>query len=187
MRFCRLVSAMLFVCSAACGVDRNGKGPGSLDLSTSGPPTMTGPGGAYDDLGASGSGQCAPGATAKACATPLPSNLGCGPTELCNTDGTGNGLDDNCDGKVDEKCSCTPGEVERCFLGPPGKHNIGACTDGMQTCIGGEIGYWGDCKGSIAPGAESCDGLDNDCNGCADDGLCCDAVLECPTSVPDAS
>ena len=43
---------------------------------------------------------------------------------------------------------------------------------------------------SSAPGArasarsalrpETCDKLDNDCNGCADDGLCCNAAIDCP-------
>src|SRR6266511_4009732 len=61
----------------------------------------------------------------------------------------GNGVDDDCNGKVDDGCPCTPGEVARCFLGPPGKRNQGACTDGQMTCIGSrEFGQWGDCDGS---------------------------------------
>jgi hypothetical protein len=134
----------------------------------------------YNDLGSTDAGQCPPGQAPAGCVSPIANNAGCGPVELCGADGTGNGLDDNCDGKVDETCSCTPGQVERCFLGPPGKHNVGACTDGTQTCFGTELGSWGPCVGSIGPGAEICDGLDNDCNGCADDSLCCDAALSCP-------
>jgi hypothetical protein len=99
---------------------------------------------------------------------------------LCGTDGTGDGLDNNCDGQVDETCACTPGQVHACFLGPPGKRNVGACTDGTQTCFGQEFGAWGACTGGIGPQAETCDKLDNDCNGCADDGLCCGSVLDCP-------
>jgi hypothetical protein len=116
------------------------------------------------------------------CMNPLPSNAGCGGVEDCGPMGSGNGLDDNCNGQVDEGCGCAAGAVERCFLGPPGKHNVGACTDGQQTCQGnGEFGgMWGPCVGSIGPQAESCDKLDNDCNGCADDGLCCGSVLDCP-------
>ncbi len=141
---------------------------------------------AYDDLGGkSDSGACLPPNTGATCAAPIASNAGCTATENCGPGGAGNGLDDNCDGRVDEGCACTPGAVEPCFLGPPGKHLIGACSDGTQTCQGAEFGTWGDCKGSIAPSAERCDKLDNDCNGCADDGLCCDATLACPASVPD--
>jgi hypothetical protein len=34
--------------------------------------------------------------------------------------------------------------------------------------------------GAITPSGESCDKLDNDCNGCVDDGLCCSAAIDCP-------
>jgi hypothetical protein len=137
----------------------------------------------YGDLGTAdtdGGGQCVPPNTGSVCANPIGGLAGCQPVEDCGPKGTGNGLDDNCNGVVDEGCSCTPGDVESCFLGPPGKHKIGACTDGTQTCEGAEFGSWGPCKGSIGPKPETCDKLDNDCNGCADDGLCCDAVLACP-------
>jgi hypothetical protein len=137
-------------------------------------------GGAYDyDLSGMGM-MCVPPQTATMCPNPIAANAGCQPTEDCGPAGKGNGLDDNCNGVVDEGCGCTPGAVEKCFLGPPGKHNIGACTDGSATCQGDELGVWGPCVGSIGPTAEKCDKLDNDCNGCVDDGLCCDAAINCP-------
>jgi hypothetical protein len=142
-------------------------------------------GNAYDDLGDTDSG-CAPPNVGSICQMPILPTAGCGAVEDCGPSGTGNGLDDNCDGRVDETCTCTPGEVRSCFLGPPGKRNVGACRDGKQTCMGAEIGSWGPCSGSIAPGGEGCNGLDDDCNGCADDGLCCASTLACPSSVPDA-
>ena len=166
----------------ACGTDR-GRGGGG-DLSTAHGPGEDG-GNAYGDLGGSDSGVCEPGKMAMTCAQPIAPADGCGPSELCGTDGRGDGLDNNCDGKVDETCPCTPGDVEKCFVGPPGKRGVGACTDGQQTCTGGEFGTWGECTGGISPSAEACDAQDNDCNGCADDGLCCDAMLACPGSVPD--
>jgi hypothetical protein len=179
-----LVATLAFV--SACSKSRRGDSTGKDDLSTSTGPGLDGMN-IYDhDLGDVDSGSmCTAGKMPNTCANPISDSAGCGPTELCGTDGTGNGLDDNCDGHVDEDCPCTPGNVEKCFAGPPGKHDIGACTDGTATCQGTEFGAWGPCVGSIGPSAEVCDGTDNDCNGCADDGLCCGDTLACPTMVPD--
>src|SRR5262249_55061816 len=92
----------------------------------------------------------------------------------------GNGLDDDCNGVVDDGCTCTSGTVQRCFTGPPGKRGVGGCTDGLETCIGAEFGTWGPCEGAIGPAPETCDGLANDCDGCAADGLCCNGGVICP-------
>jgi hypothetical protein len=116
-----------------------------------------------------------------------PVNDGCVAAEVCD-----NGADDNCNGEVDENCLCTAGAVQQCFRGPPGRRNVGACVDGMQTCQGtGEFREWGPCVGGIAPGtSEACDSLDNNCNGCVDDSpLCCVVELACPApgSLPDGA
>ncbi|HTP26284.1 MAG TPA: hypothetical protein VMK12_11560, partial [Anaeromyxobacteraceae bacterium] len=126
---------------------------------------------------------CLPPFTRTRCKNPIADNAGCQATEDCGPDGRGNGLDDNCNGVIDEGCApCIPGEVRPCFIGPPGKRNVGACTDGTQTCQSAEGGTtsWSACMSSIGPTAETCDKLDNDCNGCADDGLCCYAAIACP-------
>jgi hypothetical protein len=125
-------------------------------------------------------GPCTPPEVFGICENPLPDNAGYGSEELCGTDRRGNGLDDDHDGVVDEGCICFPGEVHACFGGPPGKRHVGGCTDGAQTCEGSEFGFWGQCRGWIGPSTETCDKLDNDCNGCADDGRCCDPPIDCP-------
>ena len=103
------------------------------------------------------------------------------------------GLDNDCDGQVDEECDCTPGEVQRCFRGPPGRRDVGACQDGSQTCVvHGEFGgRWAACEGGTAPSPETCDDLDNDCNGCTDEVAGCVPVGSCPAPgdprIPDGS
>ncbi len=94
-----------------------------------------------------------------------------GSASLCDGD------DDDCDGHIDEGCPCEPGQVQRCFDGPPGRRGVGACTDGTQTCS--EFG-WGECINGISPRIEACDDLDNDCNGCTDEVEGCVPAGSCP-------
>ncbi|MBP5406979.1 hypothetical protein J6Z19_07505 [bacterium] len=95
-----------------------------------------------------------------------------------------NGLDDDCDGNVDEGCPCTAGQTQACFNGKPNQRNVGTCSDGVQNCQvvmrdGKLIGKWGACKGAILPKKDLCDKADNNCNGCADEGLCCSPKIDC--------
>ncbi|MFO0685500.1 MAG: putative metal-binding motif-containing protein [Sandaracinus sp.] len=84
-----------------------------------------------------------------------------GAAEICDVASPGSpALDENCDTRVNEDCGCT-GTGSRPCMGL-----MGICASGTQSCIGGT---WSDC--SIAPGAEACDGLDNDCDGSIDEGL----------------
>src|SRR5262249_44454934 len=80
---------------------------------------------------------------------------------------TCNGVDDNCDGRVDEGCSCTNGATQGCYGGPSATRNVLPCKDGTQTCVNGQ---WGPCQNEIVPTPEVCDGKDSDCDGVVDNG-----------------
>ena len=69
----------------------------------------------------------------------------CGPTELC--DPAHLGLDDNCNGEVDEGCPCNPGKLHWCFEGDPKYHGAPGCFDGTEACT--ELGTWGPCVGGV--------------------------------------
>ncbi|MFN3198937.1 MAG: vWA domain-containing protein [Bradymonadia bacterium] len=85
--------------------------------------------------------------------------------EICN-----NGRDDNCNGQVDEMCECQNGQQQPCGS------DLGTCQLGVQTCVNNQ---WSDCVGAIAPGTESCNGLDDDCDGITDEGDLCAAGQAC--------
>ncbi len=72
-----------------------------------------------------------------------PCGTKCGPTELC--DGVNKGIDDNCNGVVDEGCACSPGEAESCFKGDPSYLTTAGCYPGTQKCS--ENGIWQTCVG----------------------------------------
>ena len=75
--------------------------------------------------------------------------VGCGTVELCNNN------DDDCDGAIDENLSRTCGT------------DLGICDPGTQICT---TGVWGECSDDPGPGdiPESCNGLDDDCDGTVD-------------------
>ena len=85
-----------------------------------------------------------------------------GPTEeICD------GLDNNCDGSVDEGVANTTAIV--CYDGPDGTMAIGECRAGVRYCQDG--GFDGPCDGQVLPVQELCDNLDNDCDGEVDEGF----------------
>ncbi|MCA9666022.1 MAG: VWA domain-containing protein [Myxococcales bacterium] len=99
-----------------------------------------------------------------------------GTPEVCN------GLDDDCDGQVDEDIpgGCTPcvptpevcngkddncnGQVDENIPSGPCGANVGVCSAGTTQCVNGQL----TCVGGSTGGPEQCDGLDNDCDGTRD-------------------
>jgi hypothetical protein len=76
--------------------------------------------------------------------------------EVCN------GLDDNCDGTVDNNVQ---------GLGMPCGNNNPPCTTGTTACVGGNIV----CQGGTQPKAELCNGIDDNCDGQIDNAPLSDA------------
>src|SRR6266540_3804182 len=80
--------------------------------------------------------------------------VSCNPSaELCN------GVDDNCDGTIDDG---DPGGGASCTTGIQG-----ACAAGVLHCQGGAV----ECVQTTPSGAEVCNGLDDDCDGVVDEGF----------------
>ena len=90
----------------------------------------------------------------------------CGPSlpELCNN------LDEDCDGFIDEDVA---------GVGEPCGNDVGACRAGVTVCNAGQLS----CNGATEPLTEICDGVDNDCDGRAEEG----AVNACGICGPSMS
>jgi len=125
--------------------------------------------------------QCRGDGTAVDCAITTP---GATPTtEVCN------GVDDNCNGQIDEglncQTPCVPDPPEVCdgldndcdgavdeedpLLGLPCGEDEGVCEPGVWICAVGQLV----CIGATSPGTEMCNGLDDDCDGDIDNDAVC--------------
>jgi hypothetical protein len=101
------------------------------------------------DLGICGAGNLVCGAGSK---VTCQSFIHTGAPEVCN------GIDDDCNGIVDDGLD----QLGACDADASGQCATGqlACDDGGLTCA------------PAAPSTETCDGIDNDCNGTVDDHAC---------------
>jgi hypothetical protein len=114
----------------------------------------TGPG------GTSGIGACHPGVQTCAAGT-----FGACANEVVPTAEICNGVDDDCNGAVDDGPGGLP-ITQSCYSGAAGTAGVGTCKAGTKTC---SFGAFGSCIGEVDPKAEVCgDGLDTNCNGKTD-------------------
>ncbi len=79
------------------------------------------------------------------------------------TESCGNSFDDDCDGRVNEDCTCEGVERVSCYTGPPGTEGVGQCHGGTSGCgLFGEVA----CVGQRLPRRENClTPEDEDCDG----------------------
>jgi hypothetical protein len=76
-------------------------------------------------------------------------------------------LDNDCDGPIDEGCTCILGSQQECDA-----PNQGVCIAGIQRCeqVTPTEGEWGDaCDGALPPLIEDCNTADDDCDGLTDE------------------
>ncbi len=109
------------------------------------------------------------------CGAPAAPNCDCndgngavhpGATEHCD------GVDEDCDGVLDQNENITRQCYDN-FLPAGGTAGVGACSFGTQSCTGASFGTCtGD--GTGASDTESCNNIDDNCNGSTDEGLIVD-------------
>lgn len=176
-----LVGAALVLGLVACGgaevvpIGSGGAGGGSSSTETgatavgptvgstsSGASTTSSQGpGAGGNGGEGGAGQGGEGAGGEGGAGGASCERGCGDEELCG--GSRRGLDDDCDGDVDEGCDCLPGETAGCFEGDASAlaASPATCAKGTMTC--GPDGQWGACEGGVFSTDACVDTEDDEC------------------------
>ncbi len=78
---------------------------------------------------------------------------------------------------------CLPGEMLPCYSGSAETEGVGVCRAGTMTCLEDGSGF-GECIGEVPPSVETCNGLDDDCDGRIDVGIP-EVGSRCTIDLPD--
>jgi hypothetical protein len=173
-----------FVFEKCNGKDDDCDGQIDEDFPETQPPT--GPGLTCDDGGVGackGTGHyiCKADGSGSFCSIDMPGATS--KNEVCN------GIDDNCNGLIDESTQANPLDCQPCVAQPetcngkdddcdkevdevadlvddnqPCGSDVGQCNPGTTVCVDGDL----QCQGATGPFTEICDGFDNDCDNLTD-------------------
>jgi len=131
--------------------------------------------------GCAGLQTCVAGAWGSCVKDDLCCGVSCDDGNSCTTDGCSLGVCahttiSGC-GKSSGGGSSGGGTSKECYTEGQNRScgsDVGQCSPGTQTCVSWK---WSECAGSVEPGMEVCNRLDDDCDGQVDEGLVCECYL----------